>query len=185
MRRKSYFLIVGFTVILLLSSCVTQFDRSLLQPSGDEVIPRLPKLILFEPETVSLGASHQLPTSSMLYTIFRRELETNILEPHGVPMGSIRIELIYDDVLQMPGWSSKNEAILEFEVSIINLDEEVVWNRTYSDELNVPDANLSSTSNFSRSAADNATATLAHVLIEQLKADLQKNHASIIESLEE
>lgn len=80
------------------------------------------------------------------------------------------------------------KAILKFLHLVLTLwwlNMNMVWNRTYSDELNVPDPALNLAFRFSTTAADNATAKLAHILIEQLKKDLQGSYASIIDSLEQ
>ena len=58
-------LVILILAVTLLSSCVsTQFDRTLLQPSGYSLSPKLPKLEVVGAETVSLGASKQIGRAS-------------------------------------------------------------------------------------------------------------------------
>lgn len=168
-------LVILILAVTLLSSCVsTQFDRTLLQPSGYSLSPKLPKLEVVGAETVSLGASKQVESSSMLYTIFRREVEKNICESVGIPAGSIQMDLIYHDVQQNPGMSGKNLATLEFDIKIYDNDMNEIWSKTYSGELNDSDYRLGWTLYYSNAAANNATSKLAHQLIEQLKSDIQE-----------
>ncbi|MDY0388830.1 MAG: hypothetical protein RBT65_17275 [Methanolobus sp.] len=184
MKKNGSVAIIVILALTLLSSCAsTKFDRTLLQPSGYALSPKLPKLEISGAETVSLGASNQVESSSLLYTIFRREVEKNICESAGIPAGSIQMDLIYHDVEQRPGFTSKNLAVLEFDIRIIDKEKNEVWANTYSGELNDSDSSLAWSLYFSDEAANNATSKLAHLLIEQLKSDLQKDNEKITQWL--
>lgn len=171
-------------LLVLLSSCATpQYDRNLLQPDGYTLLPKLPKLEILSAETLSIGSSNQVESSSILYTIFRRELETNICERTGSNAGFIKIDLIYYDVQQNPGISSKNIATLEFEVSIYDKDKNSIWTNVYSGELNDSSPYLAWTFYTSSALANNATSKLAHKLIEDFKMDLKNDYELIVQFL--
>ncbi len=156
-----------------------QFDRTLLQANDSSMDPKLPKLEFKGAETVSVGANNQVDSSSMLYTIFRREVENNMCESVGDVVGSMGMELIYFDVVQNPGWSNKNIASIEFEVRIFDKNVEPVWSHVYSGELNDPDSGLLWVMNYSDTSTNNVTAKLTHQLIENLKSDLQHDYEKI------
>ncbi len=182
--QYSLLLIVTILLMLLVISCeTTRFERTLLQADNSSLSPKLPKLDLQKANSMEIGSTNQIESSSMLYTIFRREVETNICESIGLPAGSIQIELIYHNVLQKPGFSSLNLAVLEFEVRIFNSRGEKIWSGIYSDELNDPDSNLPWVFSFSIPAANNATAKLAHQLINTLKLDIERDYISITDLL--
>lgn len=184
MKRNTYAIAAIILMLIVLSSCATtQFDRTLLQPSSRSLSPKLPKLEVTGAETVAIGASNQVESSSMLYTIFRREVETNICDTIGLSVGSIMMELIYHDVQQNPGWSGKNLATIEFEVSILDSTKNTIWTNVYSGDLNASDSSLAWAFSYSDAAANNATAKLAHELIEKLKLDLQSDYDEIIQWL--
>ena len=170
-------------LVLLMVSCVSQFNSALLKPNDSSISPKLPKLAVDGANTVAIGASNQIESSSMLYTIFRREVETNICEAIGIPKGSIQMELIYHDVVQNPGWTSKNLATLEFEVRIFDLDRNDIWSNIYSGTLNDRDYNIAWGFYYSEAAANNATAKLVHQLIDSLKSDIEKDYMAIVEYL--
>lgn len=184
MKKIVIFTLIITLSVLLLASCATiQFDRTLLQPSESMLSPKLPKLDVIGAETVSVGVSNQVESSSMLYTIFRREVENNICESIGLPAGSIQMELIYHDVQQHPGLTGMNLATLEFEVRVIDKEDNVIWSEAYTGEVDDSNFALAWTTSYSNAAANNATAKLAHVLIEELKVDLQENYKAIVQWL--
>ena len=170
-------------LVLLMVSCVSQFDSSLLRPNEYSLSPKLPKLAVDGANAVAIGASNQVESSSMLYTIFRREVEKNICENIGIPKGSIQLELIYHDVVQNPGVTNKNLATLEFEVRIFDLDGNNIWSNIYSGTLNDRDNNVAWGFYYSEPAANNATAKLAHQLVDSLKSDIEKDYLAIAEYL--
>ncbi len=180
-RRNVRTFIILVAVLVFFSSCATtSFDRFLLQSSGKSIDPKLPKLQLETAEAVSIGSSNQVESSSLLYTIFRSEVEDNICAKVGITAGAIGMELIYANVEQNPGWTGKNLAVLEFEVRIFDTENNEIWSGVYSGELDDRDPSLAWRLSFSDQAANNATAKLAHQLIEELKVDISKDYEDII-----
>lgn len=183
---KRYFLLCSVFVIavVLLAGCATaSFDRSLLESSGIEVTPRLPRLEFKKAESTQIGSENSVTSSSYAYTIFRREIENNICDMSTENNGQIEIELIFVDVVQKPGWTSKNEATIEYEVRIKDKAGETIWDNIYSGTKNCPDPGLVWQLQFSNSSANNAIASLLHDLLEEMKTDIQNDRSAIISKL--
>lgn len=178
---------IGLVVLttLVLSSCVTgKFDRDLLQADGLELSPKLPNLEILSAESVQVGASKQLSSNSYLYTIFRREVGSNICDTGGEPKGSIEMELIFAEARQNPGWSSVCEAMMEFEVNIYSQEMKKVWNSVYSADYKHKDFGLAWQLSYSEEVATTALTILEHQLLEQLKFDLQADYNKIVNALD-
>ena len=187
MKKNEMILPIIFVLtISIVNSCSTttlRFDRTLLKSTENYINPKLPKLTVEKADTLQLGSSNQVESSSLLYTIFRREVEDNVCESVGESVGFIKMELIYADVEQNPGWSSKNLAVLEFEVLIFDNFNNEIWANVYSGEMDDQNSNLLWRLSFSDQAANNAMAKIAHKLIEDMKSDISVDYASIINNL--
>lgn len=180
-------LIIIFAVCLLVCFCscsTMEFDREQLKASGMSLDPKLPALEIKKAETVQIGSDNAVSESTYIYTILRRELEQNICDMTSEVKGEIEMELIYLNVEQTPGWSSKNMAVMEFEITIRDLNGNKVWTEVYSDSKNYPDGALTFTRNYSVSSANNAITQLMHKMMEEVKTDLQADSVAIIKKLQ-
>lgn len=180
--KKAWFLIP--VLLLVLVGCKTMpFDRDNLKAEGMSLNPKLANLKIIKAETLQLGSEKSLTTSSYLFTIFRREIEEKICDLTSQMAGSIEMEVIYAEVSQNPGWSSKNEAGLEFEIHIFDLNGTLVWTKVYSGTKDFPDPGLAWSLYYSDTSAANAMTQMEHILLEELKIDLQNNYPSITRAL--
>ncbi len=185
MKKRKY--ILGFIMALILSqlfiSCATiEFDRTLLQASGETLSPKLPKLEILSADSLVVGSSNQIESSSMFYTIFRREVEKNICESVGLEKGFIEMELIYFDISQNHNMMY-NLATLELEIRIFDKSNNKIWSNVYSGDFKLADFGLGWTYNYIDSSANTAVAMLAHQLLENLKIDLIKDYDLIVSNL--
>lgn len=180
-------LIIVLAVVLLVGLCgcsTMDFDRNQLKASGMTVNPKLPALELKKAETVQLGSNNAVSESTYIYTILRREVEKNICDMSTEVKGEIEMELIYLNVEQNPGWSSKNRVDMEFEITIRDLDGNKVWTEVYSDSGDYPDDGLMWTFRYSTSSANNALTQLMHEMMEDVKSDIQTDAEVIIRKLQ-
>lgn len=182
MKKNTKYLfgiILIFTIGLLLVSCATtEFDRSLLKSSGIILSPKLPNLEITSADSLSVGVSNQIESSSILYTIFRREVENNVCESNDLAVGSIELELIYCDVNQNH-YTMTNSAVLELEVRILDSDKHKIWSNVYSGKFKKVDAGLGWTWDYVDGTSKNTLAILAHQLIEEMKLDIISNYDMI------
>jgi len=127
-----------FALILLsflFVSCVTSFDRTLLQHSASSIDPKVPNLELKnENPDFSVGRSNSkaLSTNSYLYTIFERECENNLIEWNGDDKWGI-IDLVVIDASFDPidEWSLATRVYVEFELQIFDINGKKIWANQY------------------------------------------------------
>ena len=183
-----YLRLICFSLFLLMG-CKT-FDTTLLQASDKTIVPKIVRLS-FESrseQTLAVRPANTLDTNSYMYTVFRRELP-NFIEQRGDEKGRISIEIIdatithnwtwavlsglfllIPNIVGMP-WDSYYTR-LEFEVTIYNLKNEIVWNKAYSGRSRSFYDNI-----FGAYSGDDGGATLMIELfknkLNELKQDLQ------------
>jgi hypothetical protein len=184
---------------LLVTSCRT-FDTALLQPTKDSVIPKLRYLTFSESSNVlAVKEANTLDSNSYMYTLFKREVN-NFVENSGDSRGKLEISITYAKVdynftwtllsslallipnlIGMPYYSVN--AQLEFEVTVKDLKNNIVWNKIYYGKK-------SKAYGFYNSYADYKTLESVLLLeifrnqITALKKDLQKDVIKINEILD-
>ncbi len=120
-----------FALILLsflFVSCVTSFDRTLLQHSASSIDPKVPNLELKnENPDFSVGRSNSkaLSTNFCLCTIFERECENNLIEWNGDDKWGT-IDLIVIDA-SLDDLVFTTRVYVEIELRIFDINGKKVW----------------------------------------------------------
>lgn len=171
--------ICGF--IFLLISCLTlEFDRNSLQANDYSLIEKLPNLEIKAAETTQIGAYEQVSTSSYIYTVFRRELEKNVLDVTSEEVcGSIEMILIYSGVDIDKLWGG-TQVTLEFEINIYDRNSKKIWNNVYSADIDMSSYTFTATESTIRNVG---VIYLEHELLDQFKDDIALEYASICSEL--
>ena len=132
MRHEKLLVFALILLSFLFVSCVTSFDRTLLQHSVNSIDPKLPNLeIKNENPDFSVGRSNSkaLSTNSYLYTIFERECENNLIEWNGDDKwGTIDLVVIdasIDDLVFTTG------VYVEIELRIFDVNGKKIWANQY------------------------------------------------------
>lgn len=189
MKKIKSLLILGIVLTLLTSCATTEFNLEYLSSNDNSLEKKLPNLEIKKADTVQIGSSNAIESNSYIYTIFSREIENNICDTNFPEHGKIAMNLIYSNSAQNPGWSSKNVAMLEFEIHIYNNNGDDVWHKSYRGNENYPDgaltfANPSYNADSISNAADNAMAQMVHKLIDEFKVDVQIDYNKIVSNLQ-
>jgi hypothetical protein len=99
--RKTLFLF--FCIVLLFQGCVT-FKPEMLTVEKNPISTRLNKLDIITPSTAS-GNVRSIKSQTYYFTIFQRELETNIInQEQDDSFGTIEMIHIVNDIKYYDGW---------------------------------------------------------------------------------
>jgi hypothetical protein len=182
---KKTLLLVFVLLSLMFVSCVTSFDRTLLQHSAGSIDPKLPNLELKnEDSDYSVGRSNSksLSTNTYLYTIFERECENNLIEWNGdETWGTIDLVLIDASFDPIDMWSLSTSVYVEFELRIFDVNGKKIWaNQYYRDGGNIVVWSYAQV----ESEAQTKIVKTFKELIEEAKVDLRKETPDIIAKLE-
>ncbi len=182
---KKTLLLVFVLLSLVFVSCVTSFDRTLLQHASSSIDPKLPNLELKnEDSDYSVGRSNSksLSTNTYLYTIFERECENNLIEWNGdETWGTIDLVLIDASFDPIDEWSLSTGVYVEFELRIFDVNGKKIWaNQYYRDGGNIVVWSYAQV----ESEAQTKIVKTFKELIEEAKTDLRKETPEIIAKLE-
>lgn len=182
---KKILLVLGVLLPFLLSSCVTTFDRELLQATKTEVNPKLINLELDDIYSTSVNDSSlkSLTQNSYFYTIFEREYDENLIEwDENIPqLGTIKLVLI--DVSHQPvsTFTLTTKVYVEFEIRIYDSDGKKIWNHSYFKE---GDPIIIWTNSQGKSEVQTKEILIFKELIENAKLDLSKDANEINKKLQ-
>ncbi len=178
--KKVLFILV-LTFVLVLVGCTTTFDISNLQPNSYSLEKKLPNLeVLSDETTTTLGSTESVSTSSYVYTVFKRELVSNVLDTTTEKKGSIEMVITYHDL--SIGILGKGKITMEIEINIYDKNEKLVWNRTYHGVEGGIMIN-NSLYHTDTGAIDTLTVRLEHKLIDMFKDDVAREYDTIVKYL--
>lgn len=94
---KTKVALLFFSITFLFFSC-TSFNPAMLNPDLAEVSTKIARLEISSPSTTTFSDSTIKTTNyqSMYFTIFERELRTNLMDTIGEKYGNIELTIIYD-----------------------------------------------------------------------------------------
>lgn len=178
--KKFFVVLLTLLVLVSLTSCLTlTFDPQTLQADNYSLKRKLPNLNLKSAPTTQIGATDQVNTSSYTYTIFRRELDKNILDKTTDVKGSIEMVIIFADV-DIDVWWGNNKAYLETEVNIYDNNDNLIWTREYS----AADTVKADYALVSYSTIESVAYTrLEHQIITEFKNDITNEYDNIVNKL--
>lgn len=202
MKRIALVLYSCFLFLFLFVGCATSsIDTALLRPSGIKVNPLLPRLDISNDKKVSFSSAdtNLVTENSYFYTIFERELETNICDDYGEKLGSIELVLIDNRIKEtglgfsvLSGFTlfipnlvgmpmDSFDYSLEFEIRIFANNGERVWKHAYSSQGRV----YSVIFNGFKSWSTDDQLKQFKELLEQCKRDLSRDSSLIRTRLDE
>ena len=181
MKYLKFFIICILASLMLVSCMSLTFDRNSLQANDySPLANKLPNLEIKTAETTQIGATDQVSTASYIYTVFRRELEKNVIDTSNeTTSGYIEMVIIYANANIDYNWFSNNVA-LEFEINIYNKNNQKIWCNTYSADTTIA-TNPRTTSPSTIAAI--GYVKLEHQLLDQFKYDVAIDYASICSRL--
>ena len=179
--KKLLVILVSLLVLMSLTSCLTlSFDPQSLQADNYSLERKLPNLNIKSAPTTQIGSTDQVNSASYAYTIFRRELDKNILNKATDIKGSIEMVIIYSNV-DLDYWWGNNKAYLEIEINIYDNDDNLVWTRGYS----AADKVTADPSLVSYSTIESVAFTrLEHQIITEFKDDVTREYTIIVSKLQ-
>lgn len=192
---RKFISILLLTIIIAGCTSWQRFDNGLLQPSDERLDKLFPAMEIISSQNAvnseilasSALGSNSLSTNSYLYTIWERELEQNIMDWYGEPIGSIEMVLINNlsQPAEIPSIDMKMITNMEFEVRIYGLNGSRVWKQAYSGESEYRVAATTYTFEPDQNAIANNSLVLFRSLIKELKRDLNNNYDLILSRLDE